>query len=191
MLRRVAALLLLVGMMSLLCGALVPVWWWYWDNQDRISDIRAALPRLRAVAHYEGVMDAASDKAGIAQYLGDFLPGSEDALMMADLQTRLRTLVVARSSELSSAQVLPPRSIDGLTYLGVRIQLRGQLRDVQAILHTIETATPFLFIERVQLRLEDLRVAPAGSTQTAVPRLLADIDVFGAKWPLQEQGLPR
>ena len=132
-----------------------------------------------------------SDKAGIAKYLGDFLPGSEAALMMADLQTRLRTLVIARNSELSSAQVLPLRSIDGLTYLGVRIQLRGHLRDVHAIVHTIETAMPFLFIERVQLRLEDLRIVPAGSSQTAVPRLLADIDAFGAKWPLPEQGSAR
>jgi hypothetical protein len=178
-------------MVSAAFGAFVPVWSWYLDNQERISVVRAALPRLKAVAEYEGATDPAGDKAGIDKYVGDFLPGSEAALMMADLQTRLRTLVVARNSEFNSAQVLPSRSVGGLSYLGVRIQLRGQLRDVQAIVHAIETATPFLFIERVQLRLEDLRIVPAGSSQTAIPRLLADIDVFGGKWPLPGQGSAR
>jgi hypothetical protein len=190
-LRRLAALLLLAALVSATCGVILPVGSWYSENQERISDILAALPRLRAVAEYEGAPDVVSDKAAITTYRADFLPGSEDALIMADLQTRLRGLVIARNSELSSAQVLPPRTIDGLTYLGVRIQLRGQLRDVHAIVHSIETATSFLFIERTQLRLEDLRIAPAGASQTAAPRLLADIDVFGAKWPLPEQGLAR
>jgi general secretion pathway protein M len=179
------ALLLILGLVA--WASLVPFWSSYLDNEERIAEMRAALPRLRAIANYNGAMDATRDKTAIGKYLGDFLAGRDDALMIAELQTRLRTLVVARASEFSSAQALPPRSLDGLTYLGVRMQLKGQLRDIQAILHTIETTAPFLFVERVQLRLEEVRILPSVA-QVAAPRVLADIEVFGAKWPLAEQG---
>lgn len=182
--KRVTAVLLVFATLILFAGAvLLPLHGWYSQYEQRLEQALATKARLKAVADY-GVADGSrTDGAAISTYAGDFLAGAEDALIMANLQTRLRALVVSRNCEFSSARTLSPKSVDGLTYLGVKIQLKGDLRDVQHIVHGIETAAPFLFIERAHLRLDERRALAGGASTDVVPRLQAELDVYGARGP--------
>ena len=103
---------------------------------------------------------------------------------MADLQTRLRSLITARNAELSSARALQPKSRDGLEYLGLALQIRAEMKNIQEVLHAIETGVPLLFVERADLRLDE-RGAAAGRARNAesIAPMPLEIAVYGAKWP--------
>jgi Type II secretion system (T2SS), protein M subtype b len=178
-----------LGVLSLLVvvvwiGAIDPVKQRYDNNDQAIADGIRLLAGLKAIivrSRQAGVEISASN---LDRYRGDFLAGPEDAIIIADLQTRLSALIAARNAELSSARALPPKSRDGLDYLGLGLQIRAEMKDVQDILHAIETGTPLLFVERADLRLDE-RGPAAGRTRNAesVAPMVLEIAVYGAKWP--------
>lgn len=113
-------------------------------------------------------------------YVGDFLAGSDAAVIGADLQGKLRSLVLAQQGELTTARALPPRTQDGLELIGLRLQISGDMKSVQAILHAIETQTPLLFIDRLMLRLDD-RHGGRNRPVEMLTRMTAEFDVYGAR----------
>ena len=111
---------------------------------------------------------------------GDFLQGVDDPLILADLQTRLRAIVTGQNGEMSSARALPPKRVDQQDYLGLRLQIRGTMKGVHSIVNAIEESTPFLFVDRAQMRMEERR----GAVEEAVwAGMVAELDIYGAKWP--------
>jgi type II secretion system (T2SS) protein M len=99
-------------------------------------------------------------------------------------ETQLRSLITAHNAELTSARTLPPKSRDGLEYLGLGLQIRAEMKNIQAVLHAIETGTPLLFVERADLRLDE-RGTSAARTRDAesIAPMTLEIAVYGAKWP--------
>jgi general secretion pathway protein M len=160
-------------------GVVDPVKRRYDDNDQAITDGIGLLTGFKsaiAQGRQPGSEISASD---LERYRGDFLAGPEDAIIVADLQTRLRSLITARSAELSSARALQPKSREGLEYLGVALQIRAEMKSIQEVLHAIETGRPLLFIERADLRLND---RGARNAESIAPMTL-EISVYGAKWP--------
>jgi general secretion pathway protein M len=180
---------LALGLLGLLAailwiGVVDPIKRRYDDNDQAITDgihLLAGLKSVVAQGRQPGSEISASD---LERYRGDFLAGPEDAIIVADLQTRLRSLITARNAELSSARALQPKSHDGLEYLGLALQIRAEMRSIQELLHAIETGRPLLFIERADLRLDE-RGASAGRARNAesIAPMTLEISVYGAKWP--------
>jgi hypothetical protein len=182
--RRLCAVLILIAVPLASWASLVrPVSSRLIDGEQRLAEALENVARLKGVVDFANAQPSALSSASVASHTGDFLSGTEDTLIMADLQTRLRMLIVARKAEFSGARTLPPKSDNGLNYLGVKVQFKGDMADVQQIVHAIETAPPVLFIERAQFRLDDRRLPQSGASQAAIPQLQAEIDVYGAKWP--------
>lgn len=179
--RRLLAVTALIVVLLGLAGVVgLPLQRWYQANDDQLEESRRLIARLRAIAAPPPT--TAPQTESWQAYAPDFLSGAEDTLITADLQTKLRTLVVGHNAELSSVRVLPPKSLNGLTYLGLNLQLRGELKDLQQILHAIDMQTPVLIIDRAHLRIEESQVQMV-TTIAAGTRLFADIDVSGARWP--------
>src|SRR5215471_12670987 len=164
--------------------AIDPIKRQYDDNDQAITD------RIRLLAGFTSVI-ARGHQAGpgisaidFERHRGEFLAGPEDAIIVADLQTRLSALITAHNAELSSARALPAKSRDGLEYLGLGLQIRAEMKNIQEVLHAIETGTPLLFVERADLRLDE-RGAAAGRARNveSVAPMTLEIAVYGAKWP--------
>jgi hypothetical protein len=177
-------------MAAIWLGAVDPIMSRYDDNDQAIADGVRTLAGFRSViaqSRRAGVEMSAGD---LDRHRGDFLAGPEDSIIVADLQTRLSALITARNAELSSARALPPKSRDGLEFLGLGLQIRAEMKSIQEVLHAIETGTPLLFVERADLRLDD-RGAAAGRTRNAesIAPMVLDIAVYGAKWPDKSPGL--
>jgi hypothetical protein len=154
------------------------------DNDRAITDrirVLAGFTSVIAQGQHARVEINASD---FDSYRGEFLAGPEDAIIIADLQTRLSALIAAHKAELSSARALPSKSRDGLEYLGLGLQIRGEMKSIQEVLHAIETGTPLLFVERADLRLDERRATAGGArnAESLAPMTL-EIAVYGAKWP--------
>jgi hypothetical protein len=165
-------------------GAVDPIKSRYNHNDQAITDGVRSLAGFTSVivqGRQSGVEITATD---LERYRGDFLAGPEDSIIVANLQTQLSSLITARNAELSSARALPPKSRDGLEYLGLGLQIRAELKSIQQVLHAIETGTPLLFVERAALRLDERGMA-AGRARNAesIAPMTLEIDVYGAKWP--------
>ena len=187
--RSIASRALALGLLGLFAailwiGAVDPIRSRYNDNDRAITDGVRSLAGFTSVVvqgRQTGVEITATD---LERYRGDFLTGPEDSIIVANLQTQLSSLITARNAELNSARALPPKSRDGLEYLGVGLQIRAGMRSIQEVLHAIETGTPLLFVERAALRLDE-RGAAAGRARSAesIAPMTLEIDVYGAKWP--------
>jgi general secretion pathway protein M len=181
---RALALALLVGLAGLIwLSAIAPIKTWYDDNEEAISKGVRTLSVLKSVVVQgrQARPDVSTDR--LERYRGDFLAGPEDPIIVADLQTRLASLIAARAGELNSAQAIQPRARDGLDYLGLRLNMRAEMKNVQEILHAIETSAPLLFIERAALRLDERSGGDRGRSADSVAPMSVEIDVYGAKWP--------
>ncbi len=187
--RSMASRALALGLLGLLVavvwmGAVDPIKRRYDENDQAIADgirLLAGFKSVTVQGRQAGSQLSASD---LERYRGDFLAGPEDAIIVADLQTRLRSLITARNAELSSARALQPKSRDGLEYLGLALQIRAEMKSIHEVLHAIETGTPLLFVERADLRLDE-RGAAAGRARSAesIAPMTLEIAVYGAKWP--------
>lgn len=142
---------------------------------------RATERRNRLEASTAEAQSLASGKIDIAGYAGDFLQGESDAVIVAELQKQIGSIVAATGSELSTAQPVPPRTDGAHQKLGLRVQIRGSLDAVQRILYTIETARPYLFIERAVLRVDPTPRVGGHPTGLAAIRMTADLDIVGAR----------
>ena len=178
-----------LGLLGLLAaavwmGAIDPIMKRYDENDQIIADGIRLLAGFRSTIVQGREASVQMSAGDLDRYRGDFLAGPEDAIIIAELQTRLSSLITARNAELSSARALPPKSRDGLEYLGLGLQIRAEMRSIQDVLHAIETGTPLLFVERTDLRLDE-RGAAAGRARSAesVAPMVLEIVVYGAKWP--------
>ncbi|MEQ1694524.1 MAG: type II secretion system protein GspM [Hyphomicrobiaceae bacterium] len=167
-------------------GVVAPLALWRQSLQTEVEDTAKSVGRHRAsIAQGNAKTNPALASADIKTLGGDFLQGADVPLIIADLQTRLRAIVVGQNAELDSARALPIKVIDQQSYTGARLQIRGTMKGIHAIIFTIEDATPYLFLDRVQMRMEERRGAVEDAPGEAAT-MFADLDVYGAQWPSTE-----
>ena len=117
---RVLALTLLAALIGLIwLGVIDPVRARYHENDEALANGAQVLARLRSTIVEGRQASADDDVSHLNRYRSDFLAGAEDAIIVADLQTRLSALTTARRAEVASARALQPKSGDGLVYVGL------------------------------------------------------------------------
>jgi Type II secretion system (T2SS), protein M subtype b len=139
--------------------------------------------QLRAVVEQSREALAAAPSENATALLDDFLSGTQDPIVVAELQNRLRALAISHNVELNSANALASRDNGNISYLALRIILRGQLRDIQSVLHAIETGSPLLFVDRIAMRVDNWPIKSADPNQDGAPALIIEMDIAGAKLP--------
>jgi general secretion pathway protein M len=151
--RALALMLLAAGIGIPVIAVVVPVSNDYAATKTRIADAALALGRYRQIG--ERLPRQRAALAALEQQPGrqvGFLPGSNETLIGAELQNRVKTIVEAAQGQLRSTQVLPPREDGGFREIPVRVEMTAELPAAQAILYQIEAASPLLFLDNVDLR---------------------------------------
>jgi hypothetical protein len=155
---------------------IVPVYDGYAARDEQIAAHRATLARFRAVAAQETAIQAAS-KANSAAEAGDFLPGKNEGVVNADLQTRLKSTIEQAGARQRSVRVLPGQTIDQVRYIGSRIEIYGSLPAIHRAIHAVEAAKPHLFIASAVLKAASPTGKPGAPEE---PIIEAQLEVFGA-----------
>jgi Type II secretion system (T2SS), protein M subtype b len=145
------------------------------------SERRAHLAQMLAAVKENNSGDS------IDFYQGDFFEGANEAVVLAELQKQLNQMAGRVDVELIMAQPLPSRVAGAQTLLGLRLQMRGALDGVQKMLHGIETARPYLYIDRATLRSDSMNLAvtgrmPGGNGGISALRMVVELDISGARW---------
>jgi hypothetical protein len=154
----------------------VPVYDGFAARDEQIAAQRVTLARLRAVAAQESAVQTAS-KAHPAAEAGDFLPGKNEGVVNADLQTRLKSTIEQAGARQRSVRVLPGQTIDQVRYVGSRIEIYGSLPAIHRAIHAVEAGRPHLFVASAVLKSAPPTGKPGAPEE---PIIEAQLEVFGA-----------
>ncbi len=152
-----------------------PLFGFYQSGAQRLQERLDLVERLRRSAHDLPRLRAAADqwraRSGADNLL---LDGASDAIAAATLQSTVKDLVVQGGATLTSAEILPLDSEDNFQRIGIRVAFSGGLELLTSVLHGIETATPKLFVDNL-----DIRSAGGSDDDDASPALTISLEVHG------------
>jgi hypothetical protein len=145
------------------------------SRDAQIAEQRSMLARFMAIAAQEATVEAAAKQVPADE--GEYLTGSNDGVVNADLQTRLKALVEAAGAHLRTVSALQPQTVEQLRYVGARVDIFGSLPSVHRAVAAIETAKPFLFVRGAVIK----PATPTGlANASQEPVIDAKLDVYGA-----------
>jgi general secretion pathway protein M len=177
--RRLLAVSLLIGIAWLLwSGVASPIIASHAEATATIERFETALSRERASER-----DIAALRASLVELkkseasIPGFIEGANESIAAAQLQSRIKTAVEAVKGEMRSTQILPARDDGKYRRIAVRGQMLLTTAGLQRVLHDLESASPYLFLDNV-----DIKVRPQQRNRdTAVqePTLEVRFDVAG------------
>jgi len=152
--RRALALLILLGAVGLVyLIAVQPLLDDYRATRESIADGEAALSRFRRVAAELPQRRAALAALRQRQAASEgFLQGTNEALVAAQIQNRIKSLVEQAQGELKSTQVLPVQEEGKYRRITLRAQMTLDTAAAERVLYAIETASPLLFVDNLDMR---------------------------------------
>jgi general secretion pathway protein M len=158
-------------------GIVSPLLETYRQATAQSEQYRAALEHTRHAAADLGALRAelARLKAHEASAVG-FMRSSNPSLAAAELQNRIKSSVEAARGELRSTQILPARDEGAFRRISIRGQIAVNTAALQRVFYDLESATPFLFLDNVEIRARPARRA-AGPEDD--PILEVRFDLYG------------
>lgn len=182
--RRTTAVGLLLALLLIAAfWVVLPLWQDFADTRASADEYETALQKIAASGRDPAALEAelARLKANRAAGPG-LLAGPTDALASAQLQTRLKTATETVNGVFRSVQTLPVHDEGPFRRVAVRAQMTVRLGELLRILHDLESASPFLFLDQVSVRavtttVRAARSAPPGDGQE--PNLEVGFEVYG------------
>src|ERR1700679_2178193 len=151
--RALAVMLLLACGGVAVLGVVLPLADHYADTKGRIAQATVQLARYQ---HFvERLPQQRETLAALDKRQGSndgFLAGANDTLIGAELQNRVKSTVEAAQGALKSTQALPPRDEGDFRRIAVRGDMTADISAAQMILYQLETTSPMLFLDNVDIR---------------------------------------
>jgi general secretion pathway protein M len=174
---RVAAVALLLLPLALLYAWVArPVLEGYAEDLQSIAQQQALLQRYREIGGRLPQFQAelAELRRGQSGNSG-FLQGTNDVIVAAELQDRLKRLVEAAQGSLQSTQVLAVREEGKFRRVAIRGQMNLTMAGLQRVVYDIEAGPPALFLDNLDLRPHVRTDRP----EEAVDSLDIGFDLYG------------
>jgi len=153
-----------IVMLVLIAGAAALFFYW----RSEAADIEQSLERL---AGYEAAVAARpqleAELKRVQQEsasLAGLVSGASAPLAGANMQNAVRTIVGRSGGEIRSSQNLPPSSADGFEKIEIAYDVTLPMNQLRDLLYQLETAAPFLFLDRFNLETQqNLSQRPDGT----------------------------
>jgi general secretion pathway protein M len=151
---RLGAILLLLGVIFLAKeGVIDPIVDSLDQSRQAIDEAQLRLARIKAVAATKPQLEAVAAK--MVSDIGQsdaFMRADTEALAGAALQERLRNLTSAQGITVGAIQWAGGKTESGLGRISVRVQIMAPLGPLYALLGSIETTMPLLFIDDIDIQ---------------------------------------
>lgn len=147
-------------------------------DQD-IAEKHDQLLRLKAVIARSGEIERNAAKLADQLPTTDFLAGSNEGLVLADLQGRLKAMAERNGIRIRSIQAQPSKNEEPNRYFGAQMIANGTIGQLRNLLYEIDAARPYLFATSATLKLPQAVAKPADQEPTLEVRL----EVYGAADP--------
>lgn len=106
----------------------------------------------RILAKKDAVVASMDKIKGQHDEQGYFNSQQTDALASAEMQNFIKQTIVDAGGQLSSTQAIPVSVKDGFSRITVRVRMTGNSEVLRAVLYKIETSTPLILIDQVDIR---------------------------------------
>ena len=170
----------LLAALMIAAFVVMPVQGFFAERDMQILSQRTLLARFAAIAAQQPRVQAAAQEVDAQVDHGEFLVGTNEGVIVADLQTRLKTMAEAAGARLRSVQSLPPKTREDVRYVGARLEVHGPIAAIQRTLHAVEAGTPFLFVDAAVVRAApSVNSAALPNAAAQEPVIDAQLDVFG------------
>ena len=177
------ALGLLLGVLVVAYFVLVHPWWTVpmLAENDRIHDLRER--ELRARMQLKQAPRALAEAQAEQAHVPGFLPESTAELATAGLVQRLQTVVAQASPGNRSCAITNRSPLDDahpgrFPRVTVQVRLRCGAGEMAAVLHALESGTPRLFVDNLDILAQRYFFAPGqGGNQTG--GLDVNFDLYG------------
>jgi general secretion pathway protein M len=180
--RKVLAVVLLVAAVFAAWELVVrPIAAEFAEHEEAVEQNEQLLARFARVAASRGALEKERDRLrGEINGRSGLLAGNNPALVGAGLQDQIKGIVSNHGGRLQSAQILQATSQKEFTRVSVRVVMTSEVPSLQKILYDIETATPYLFVDDVDVRKRVVRrPRQQGRSPEVEEQLTVRLTVFG------------
>ena len=187
---RLTALLLLLcvgGALYLVVDQwLVGRYRYYQNALERHQERLAQLERMAATREpvQQLIAKIQQDRNVTAQYL----PQSAPALAAAELQQRIKAVIEAAGGTLQSTQALPPVEEGGAVKVAISAIMNGDTGSLQQVLHNLESQTPLLFVDNLELSARQTRPRLSSGRYASYTRMQLNVQFEVAGYLRKEGG---
>ncbi len=150
---RLAAVALLLAVLgSAYVFTVPPLLGRYADNREAIAQSRQMLIQYQQIGRSrEGLQAQITELNGRKSARGAYLTGGTDALAAAELQDRVKNVIESNGGKLRSIQTVPGKADEGFKRVTIRVQLSGTTSALYKVLYRLESSTPFLFLDNLDI----------------------------------------
>lgn len=154
LLRKALALSLLGALLMLAwLGLLQPLYLRYQQYEESIDRSRRLIERYVELGAAADELSALVSKVrSEARLAGGYLGGDSVELAGADMQEHLKRIVENSGGVLSSSQMLAVETDSGTRKLAIRVAMRGDIEALQKALYDFETASPYFFVDKLNIQ---------------------------------------
>lgn len=179
--RRLLAVALLLATVLLAWSGLVgPLLDSHAEAKVTIERLRLAVGRSREAGREVAALQAElAGLRGRQPSAGGFLPGANESVAAAQLQARLKAAVDRAGGDLRSTQILASRDEGRFRRITVRGQMLLRTSALQRMVHELEAASPYLFLDNVEIRVRDAPGDRDGAAAIEDPPLDIRLDLSG------------
>ncbi len=176
--KKAVALAILGMVIAFACGAIaLPIWLINQHYDIALDDATSLLERYSKIVGTRDSLQKQVVEVKALEARRHFLKSASPALAAAELQEKAQSVFDANGAKVNSIQVLPHKD-DGLyRQVTVQVQLIAALTAVKGMLHGLESAHPYLFIDNFSIRSPNMQQIRVESTNE--PELIVQFDLTG------------
>jgi len=179
---RQLALAILAGVIVLAVAAIaVPTWLAHRHYDRALEEGAELLQRYKRIAATRPDVARSLEAMRLRESRRFFLRPGAAALSAAEEQEVLRGVIEGNGARLITMQVPPSKEEGRYRQVAVNVQITANINALRRILHTIESATPYLFVDNLMVRSQvpsTFKPAPG-----AEPEMFVQFDVYGYSLP--------
>jgi general secretion pathway protein M len=151
--RWIALALLIAAVLVIILALILPVLSKGMELNETKNNLVFRLQQYeRILAKKEAVIDSMAKIKQQHEEQGYFNSQTTDALASAEMQEFIKKAIVDAGGQLSSTQALPVNNKDKFSRITVRVRMTGNSEVLRAVLYKIETSTPFIIIDQIDIR---------------------------------------
>lgn len=147
------------------------------DNAERIDDLIFQIDKFSHAGHSQSLLQAEINQLKIQnQEKKDFLENNSPAIVAADLQKMIKTLVESSGGNLVSTHALDKNEEDLFPKITVKVHMRADITTIQNVLYQLIVNKPLLFTDNILIQK---RQSNSRKRQQAVNILDMRFDISG------------
>ena len=151
--RMLALGILLVVILVVWLGIASPLIGLYQDRADQLTQHRALAAKMAQVAALLPTLQKEADEqANDVRPPSLLLSGGTDALAAAQLQEKLEKAAGTSGIVILSAESVPVQNVGAVRRIGLKLNLSGKFGPLVSFLQEIDTSTPPLMVDELQIQ---------------------------------------